>query len=139
MKSESSVYTGFEFEANGFPAAAIINTDLKQLQKSAYPDAVFIRIIPDTYDENGHPLEEEFNYLNEVEKAIIQYLEEQTRTVHVGHTTLYRAREIIFYTGDREVVETFLEHYLSGVERETDVEIHSDPGWENVSAFYELI
>jgi len=31
MKSESAIYTGFEFEVDGFPAFAIINTDLKNL------------------------------------------------------------------------------------------------------------
>jgi hypothetical protein len=74
-----------------------------------------------------------------VEKQIISYLESQTESLHVGHTTLYRAREIIFYTKDRNGVESFLEVYLPTTEREHDFEIESDPEWNNVSAFYELL
>lgn len=139
MKSEKATYTGFEFEVDNYPALAIINSDLKNIERSKYPYSVFITIIPDSFNENGHPEGEEYDYLNEIEKSIITYLEEQTQTVHVGHTTVYRAREIIFYTKDREVVETFLEHFLPATERQCDYEIEDDREWSNVSAFYELI
>jgi len=140
MKSEKAIYTGFEFEVEGYPALAIINSDLKKLEnKSDYPYSVFIEIVPDSFNENGHPEEEEYDYLNEVEKKIIEYLEEQTRSVHVGHTTVYRARQIIFYTKDQELVNNFLDFFLENIERESSFEIEHDPEWENVSAFYELI
>jgi len=140
MNSDKATYTGFEFEADGYPALAIINADLKNMeQRSAYGHSVFIDIVPDSINENGHPDEAEYDYLIEVEKNIIAYLEEQTATVHVGHTTLYRRREIIFYTKEPEKVEAFLDHFLSQVEREYSIEIESDPEWEQVSAFYELI
>lgn len=139
MKSESAIYTGFEFEADGYPAFAIINTDLKNVKKEWYPYSVFIQIVPDSYNENGHPEAEEDEYLVEAEKKIIEYLETQTRSVHVGHVTIYRSREIIFYTNDEGVVETFLDHFLSTVERESNFEIEEDLNWENVSAFYELL
>ena len=138
--SESSTYTGFEFEVDGYPALAIINADLKQMpDKAQYPYSVFIGIVPDSVNENGHPDEKEYDYLNEVEKTMIAYLEQQTETLHVGHTTVYRRREIIFYTKNQEVVETFLEHYLGKIERENIFEIDNDPGWENVAAFYDLL
>ena len=140
MKSESSVYTGFEFEVDGHPALAIINTDLKKLEnKSNYPYSVFIGIVPDSYNEFGHPVEEEYDYLNEVEKKIIDYLEKETETFHVGHTTLYRLREVIFYTKDRDAVEAFLEYFVGTIGRETSYEIEQDVEWSNVSAFYDLI
>jgi hypothetical protein len=140
MNSENATYTGFEFEMEGHKAMAIINADLKGLEdRSQYPYAVFIRIVPDLCNEEGYPEEEEYDYLNGVEKKIIQYLEGQTRTVHVGHTTIYRAREIIFYTKDSEMVADFLEHFLQTVERENNFEIEQDAGWEHVSAFYELL
>ena len=139
MKSEKATYTGFEYEVDGYPAMAIINSDLKTENRPQYPYSVFILIIPDKYDENGHPEESEYDYLNELEKNIIEYLEEQSRTVHVGHTTIYRGREIIFYTKDREVVESFLEYYLQTIERENSFEIEQDSEWENVSAFYNLL
>ena len=139
MKSESSVYTGFEFETDGFPAFAIINTDLKDVNKQQYPYSVFIQIIPDTYNENGHPEEEEDEYLVEMEKKIIEYLETQTQSVHVGHITIFRSREIIFYTKDKEVVENFLDYFLPSVERESNFDIEPDAEWNNVSAFYELL
>jgi hypothetical protein len=140
MKSETAVYTGFEFEVEGYPALAIINTDLKNLEnRSQYPYSVFIGIVPDKYNEYGHPADEEYEYLNEVEKKIIEYLEEQTQTFHVGHTTIYRLREIIFYTKDREAVESFLEHFLETIGRETTYEIEDDVEWSNVSAFYDLL
>ena len=140
MNSSKATYTGFEFEVEGHPALAIINTDLKKTEnRSFYPYSVFIRIVPDAINEYGHPLEEEYDYLNEVEKKIIEYLEEQTQTVHVGHTTVFRAREIIFYTKDQEAVENFLEYFLQTIERESSFEIEQDVEWENVSAFYELL
>jgi hypothetical protein len=139
MKSESSIYTGFEFEEEGYPAFAIINTDLKNANKQLYPYSVFIQIIPDSYNENGHPEEQEDEYLVDVEKKIIEYLETQTQTIHVGHITSYRSRQIIFYTDSDGVVETFLDHFLSTVERENSFDIEEDPEWENVSAFYELL
>jgi len=107
MKSESAIYTGFEFEVDGFPAFAIINTDLKNANKKQYPYSVFIQIIPDACNESGHPEEQEDEYLVETEKKIIEYLESQTQTVHVGHVTIFRSREIIFYTNDIQVVENF--------------------------------
>lgn len=139
MKSESSIYTGFEFKADAYPAFAIINTDLKDIKKDQYPYSVFIQIVPDNYNENGHPEAEEDVYLVEIEKKIIEYLESQTRSVHVGHVTVYRSREIIFYTNDEGVVATFLDHFLSTIERESDFQIEEDLSWENVSAFYELL
>ena len=139
MKSESAIYTGFEFEADGYPAFAIINTDLKNANKEQYPYSVFIQLIPDSYNENGHPEEQEDEYLVEIEKKIIQYLESQTQSVHVGHVTIFRSREIIFYTNDEGVVTTFLDHFLSTIERESNFDIEEDLNWENISAFYELI
>lgn len=140
MKSSNATYSGFEFEVDGYPALAIINSDLKKLEnKSQYPYSVFIELVPDSFNENGHPEDEEYDYLNDVEKKIIEYLEDQTNTVHVGHTTLYRTREIIFYTKDREAVANFLESFLETIERESSFDIEEDSNWENVSAFYELL
>ena len=140
MSSNTATYTGFEFEAEGFPALAIINKDLVgQEVQSKYPSSVFIEIIPDTYNEFGHPEELEYDYLIEVEKKMIDYLEEQTLSVHVGHTTTYRKREIIFYTKEEEKVEGFLNYFLSTIERENRFEIEADREWQNVSAFYELL
>ena len=140
MNSEKATYTGFEFEVEGYPALAIINIDLKNLpNREHYPYSVFIEIVPDHYTENGHPTEQEYDFLNEIEKSIISYLEEQTTTVHVGHVTVYRARQIILYTHDKEEVENFLDHFLQATERENGFEVEHDPEWENVSAFYELL
>jgi hypothetical protein len=140
MKSNNATYTGFEFEVDGYPALAIINTDLKKLEnRSQYPYSVFIQIVPETFNENGHPEAGEYDYLNEVEKKIIEYLEEQTQSVHVGHTTVYRAREIILYTKEKEAVENFLDFFLQNIERENSFEIEYDEDWNNVSAFYELL
>ena len=140
MSSKTATYTGFEFEVEGYPALAIINKDLanKELQ-AAYPNVVLIEIVPDTYNEFGHPEEKEYDYLLDVEKKMIEYLEEQTETVHVGHTTVFRKREVIFYTKDVDKVEGFLNYYLSTIERENFYEIEADPEWKNVSAFYELL
>jgi hypothetical protein len=140
MKSKDSTYTGFEFEVEGFPAIAIINKDLKDLpEKGEYSHSVFIEILPDAYNEMGHPEKEEYDYLMELERKMIQYLEEQTRSVHVGHTTVYRRREVIFYTKDPEIVETFLTNFLLTIERTNSFEILEDPEWENVEGFYELL
>jgi hypothetical protein len=140
MNSNDAIYTGFEFEVEGFPALAIINSDLKNLEnRAAYPYSVFIELIPDNVNENGHPDEAEYDYLTGIEKKMIAYLEEQTKTVHVGHTTVFRARQIIFYTANREMVEDYLEHFLPTTERSHSYEIENDPEWDNVSAFYELL
>jgi hypothetical protein len=139
MKSESSIYTGFEFETEGQPAFAVINTSLKDVSKQQYPYSVFIQIVPDACNENGYPEEREDEYLVEKEKEIIEYLETQTQSVHVGHVTLFRSREIIFYTKDKEVVESFLDYFLPTIERESNMVIEQDREWDNVSAFYELL
>lgn len=139
MKSENAIYTGFEFEVDEYPAFAIINTDLKKVEKKQYPYSVFIQIIPDAYNENGAPEEQEDVYLVEVEKKIIEYLETQTQSVHVGHITMFRSREIIFYTKDIDVVESFLDHFLSTIERQNSFEIEPDGDWKSVSSFYELL
>lgn len=139
MKSENSTYTGFEFENGGYAALAIINIDLKNADRQQYPYSVFIQLIPDSYNENGHPAEEEDEYLINIEKTIIEYLETQTQSVHVGHVTVYRSRQIIFYTKDNEAVENFLDYFLSTIERESSFDIEQDPDWDNVSAFYELL
>ena len=59
--------------------------------------------------------------------------------MHVGHITMYRSREIIFYTKDVEVVEKFLDYFLSTIERESSFDIEQDSDWDNVSTFYELL
>jgi hypothetical protein len=140
MKSADSTYTGFEFEVEGYPALAIINADLKNLpNKADFPYSVFIRIVPDVYNRFGHPEGEEYDYLLNVEKTLIAYLEEQTRTVHIGHTTVYRSREIIFYTKDSAMVEDYLHNYLSTIGRESSFEVESDAEWVYVSEFYDLL
>jgi hypothetical protein len=140
MKSNNATYTGFQFEDEGFPALAIINADLKNLESRAeYSNSVFVEIIPDTYNEFGHPEEAEYDYLLDVEKKMLEYLENHTETLHVGHTTLYRKREIIFYTKEPKKVEGFLDYFLSTIERESSFEIEEDKEWESVSGFYELL
>lgn len=139
MDSSKATYTGFEFEAEGYPALAIINTDLKEVNRADYPYSVLIRIVPDAFNEYGHPEGAEYDHLLEIEKTMMGYLEETTRTVHVGHTTLYRLREVIFYTKDREAVEEYLNEYLPTIDKENSFEIEHDPEWESVSDFYELL
>jgi hypothetical protein len=140
MKSSNATYTGFQFEDEGFPALAIINADLKKMEdRFEYSNSVFVEIIPDTYNEFGHPEEAEYDYLLDVEKKMLEYLENNTETLHVGHTTLYRKREIIFYTKEPKKVEGFLDYFLSTIERESHFEIEEDKEWESVSGFYELL
>jgi hypothetical protein len=135
-----ATYTGFEFEVEDFPAVAIINRDLADKTVQAkYPSSVFIEIVPDSFNEAGQPKETEYDYLVETEKKMIDYLEEQTKSVHVGHVTSYRKLEIIFYTAEAEKAEGFLNYFLSTIERENSFEIERDASWENVSAFYELL
>ncbi|MEO6069222.1 MAG: DUF695 domain-containing protein [Chitinophagaceae bacterium] len=140
MDSSNATYSGFQFEDNGHPAVAIINSDLKNFSdKSDYNYSVFIEIIPDVYNEMGHPEGAEYDQLTKIEKEIIEYLEGQTKSVHIGHTTAYRKREIIFYTGEPEQVRSFLNYFLAESGRETFFEIESDPAWEDVSGFYEQL
>ena len=140
MSSNSATYTGFEFEVEGFPAIAIINKDLNNKTVQAqHPHSVFIEIVPDAFNEFGHPEAAEYDYLVDAEKKMIEYLESQTQTVHVGHVTLYRMLQVIFYTNEPEKVEGFLNYFLSTTEREKNLEIEADPEWESVSAFYELL
>lgn len=140
MNSKTATYTGFEFETDGFPAIAIINKDLTGKDAQAkYANSVFIEIIPDSVNEHGHPKEAEYDYLVEIEKKMMDYLEEQTQTVHIGHITTYRKLEIIFYTKEPEKVEGFLSYFLSTIERENSFEIEVDAEWDNVSAFYEIL
>ncbi|RYZ28736.1 MAG: DUF695 domain-containing protein [Chitinophagaceae bacterium] len=140
MNSNNATYTGFEFDVEGYPAIAIINKDLNDKSVQAgYPQAVFIELVPDTYNEVGHPDQAEYDYLVEAEKKMIEYLESQTATVHVGHVTMFRMLQVIFYTKESEKVEGFLNYFLSTVEREHHLEIEADPEWEGVSAFYELL
>jgi hypothetical protein len=140
VNSKTATYTGFEFEVEGFPAMAVINKDLaaKEVQ-AGYPSSVFIEITPDNVNEYGQPKEEEYDYLVEAEKKMIEYLEDQTKTVHVGHITSYRKLEIIFYTKEPEKAEGFINYFLSTIERETQVEIEEDKEWSYVEAFYELL
>ena len=138
MNSETATYTGFEFEILGFPAIAIINTDIQNLpERFEYDHSVFIDVIPDDHNEIGHPTEEEFEILNMIEQKIIEYLETQTESIHIGHVTLYRKREIIFYTKTPETVEGFLNSFMPLIERENNAEIEEDPEWKNVAGFYE--
>ena len=73
MKSNNATYSGFEFEVDGYPALAIINSDLKNLEnRSQYRYSVFIELVPDSFNENGHPEDEEYDYFNYLEKKIIE-------------------------------------------------------------------
>ncbi len=140
MSSKTATYTGFEFEVDDFPAIAIINKDLvDKAVQAKYPSSVFIEVIPDSFNDQGHPKEQEYDYLVEIEKKMIDYLEDQTQTVHVGHITSYRKLEIIFYTKEPEKVEGFLNYFLSTIERENNFEMEADATWESVSAFYDLL
>jgi hypothetical protein len=138
MNSTNAIYTGFEFEILGYPAVAIINKDLADVHlRTQFDHSVFIDVLPDKYNEFGHPTEEEYDFLNEMEKKVIEYLESQTSSIHVGHVTTFRKREIIFYTSTPETVEGFLDSFMPTVEREWNAEIEEDKDWQNVGAFYE--
>jgi hypothetical protein len=140
MNSNNSTYTGFKFEMHGFPAMAIINSDLKKLEERfKYGYSVFIEITPDVFNDEGQPEDAEFEYLLDIEKKIIEYLENQTESLHVGHITHYRKREIIFYTKKPEPVNDFLNYFLPTIEREHTFEIEPDREWENVAVFYEQL
>ena len=56
-----------------------------------------------------------------MEKKMMDYLEEQTQTVHVGHITSYRKLEIIFYTKEPEKTEGFISYFLTTIERENSL------------------
>ncbi len=138
MNSKSSTYTGFKFEEDGFPALAIINKDLKNFEERfEYDHAVFIGVIPLEYNENGHPEGEEYDYLLKVEQDIIEEIEIEKETLHVGHTTLSLKREMIFYTKVPDKVEEYLNAYLPTINRESSFQILEDPEWEEVEGFYE--
>lgn len=140
MNSKKATYTGFKFEEDGFPAYAIINKDLKNLDdRFHYQYAVFIGVIPVEYNENGHPEGEEYDYLLHVEKQIIEEIEVEGETLHVGHTTLSLKREMIFYTKVPDKVEEYLNAYLPTIKRESSFHISEDPDWENVEGFYEMM
>ena len=140
MKSDNATYTGFQFEVEGFRALAIINSDLKKgEERFSFPYSVFIDILPDACNEEGYPMEEEHDYLVEQEKKMIEYLETQSQSVHVGHVTVYRKREIIFYTNEPEKVDGYLDHFLSTIGRESNYEIEQDAKWNSVAAFYDLV
>jgi hypothetical protein len=140
MDSTNATYSGFQFEVNGYPALAVINSDLKNFEsRFQYKYSVFIEIIPDVFNEMGHPEGAEYDELNKIEKEIIKYLEGETKTLHVGHTTVYRKREIIFYTQEPDLVRSFLEYFLPETGKETFLEIEEDPEWDDVSGFYEQL
>jgi hypothetical protein len=139
MNSKQSIYTGFEFEEDGFPAFAIINRDLKNLEdRSLYRYAVFIGVVPIEYNEHGHPEGEEENYLLKIEQDIMEEIEMSDETVHVGHITLSLKREMVFYTRLPDKVEEYLNAFLPNINRESSFEILEDPQWENVEGFYEM-
>jgi hypothetical protein len=137
MKSENARFEGFTFEVDGLPAIAIINSDLKNNeQRFEYKYSVFIEIIPEAYNKNGHPEEKEQDFLVQIENEIITFLEIKTETVYIGNTILPRKKEIIFYTKMPEAVELFLKSYLPFIQRKYDFEISLDQEWESVSGFY---
>jgi hypothetical protein len=140
MNSQDSIYTGFQFEEDGFPAFAIINKSLKDFKdRFSYHHGVFIGVMPLEYDEDGHPQGDEHDYLVQIEKDIIEGIEKEGETLHVGHTTLSMKREMIFYTKVPEKVEAFLQAFLPTINRDSNLDILEDPGWEEVEGFYELI
>ena len=140
MNSNTAIYTGFEFEMEGFPCYVIVNTELKKLQnRFQYDHSVFIEIVPAEVNESGHPEGEEYDYLIGVEKKILSAVEDEKDTVHVGHTTLPEKREIIIYTKNPDKVRTFLQDYLPTIGRENTFDIAHDPMWENVEGFYEQL
>jgi hypothetical protein len=139
MNSKESIYTGFEFEEDGFPAFALINKDLKSMEdRSSYGYAVFIGVVPIEYNEHGHPEGEEEKYLLKIEEDIMEAIEITGETEHVGHITLTLKREIVFYTQLPDKVEEYLNAFLPAINRESSFEILEDPEWENVEGFYEM-
>jgi len=137
MKKENTKYAGFTFDVDGFPCVAVINSDLKDdAQRFEFPYSVFIEIIPEFYNEIGHPTEEESKFLNEIEDEIVKFLEAKTRSIHIGSTILPKKKEIIFYTKMPDAVKSFLERYLLFIQRRYNFEISLDEKWESVSGFY---
>ncbi len=102
-----------------------------------FEQSIIIDIITNDYNEIVHSTEEEFDIMNIIEQKIIEYLNTQTESIHIGHVTLYRKREIIFYTKTPETVEGFLNSFMPLIERENNAEIEEDPMWKNVAGFYD--
>jgi hypothetical protein len=140
MKSTMAIYVGLEFEADGYPALALINKDLKQVQlQQMLSHAVFIELVPDKTNELGLPDAEEYEMLNSIEQGMIEYMEEVCVSAHVGHVTRFRLRQIIFYTAKPELVEDYLPGYLENCGRTASFTLEPDPGWEQVSGFYDQV
>ena len=140
MKSTMAIYVGLDFEVDGYPALALINKDLKEVQlQRMLPHAVFIDLVPDKTNEMGLPDAEEFEKLNSIEQGMIEYMEEVCVSGHVGHVTRFRLRQIIFYTAKPELVQDYLDSYLENCGRSASFTVEPDPAWEQVAAFYEQV
>ena len=135
MDYNEALFKGFEFEVDDFPAFAIINSIVDDFERKAdYPISVFIGIEPEQINNNGHPTEEEADYLEVLESGLLEKLRELD-VIYVGHTTIARKREIIFYIPNDEILIALFEEWATTTNRSTDVDIEEDAEWENIEAF----
>ncbi|GAA4332378.1 hypothetical protein GCM10023149_38630 [Mucilaginibacter gynuensis] len=135
MDYNDTPFKSYEFEFDGYPAFAIINSTLDGFDnKAAYPVSVFIGIEPEQVDENGHPSDAEYEYLEAIESRLLEKLKPYD-VIYVGHTTIPQRREIIFYIPNDESLIAFFEEWGTTTGRLTDVDIEEDADWENIQAF----
>ncbi len=135
-------FTSLQFEVEGKPAVAVINTQYKDFKgKSLFPVSLFITISTKDKDKNGHPTENESVIFHALQTKIIASLSSDFVYAHAGTTTMSGYRDILLYINpkDQEKATAVLNKIKDGNERFISYTFEPDPEWEAVASFYEAL
>ncbi len=135
-------FTSLEFEADGKPAIAVINTEYKDFKgKALFPVSLFITINTKQKDKNGHPAGEEPVIFHALQTKIIAALSSDLVYAHAGTTTMPGYRDILLYINskDQQKATAILNKIKEGNDRFVSYAFEPDPEWEAVASFYEAL
>jgi len=137
--TENDTYSGLEAKLeNGNPLVAIINSDLLEWDsKASHPWILSIEIKYDGVNNGGMPDNETFQFLNKIEKDILEELKDFEGYLNVGRQTADSIRNIYFACKEfRKPCKVMDKLILSYFERiAINYDIYKDKYWRSFERF----
>lgn len=127
-------------DENGYLTFITANLSYKNFSyRNEFPWFTRVVINTKSYNENGHPDDEEAEILNAFEDLIEKSLKEVTATQYIGRTTLYKKRELLYYVKDLRAAEYMLNSIRDdeSTVRQFNFSIDADPEWQKVEYIFQ--
>jgi hypothetical protein len=122
---------------NGNKLIATINTDILNWEnKASHPWLVHIEIPYDGQGNNGMPMKETYQFLDDIENSILEELKDYEGYLNIGRQTADNVREIYFACRDfRKPSKVFHQLTIDNPDVAITYDIYKDKYWRSLDKF----